>query len=115
MTGPAPDSGAAVVTVMGAGSVGCLVGGRLQAAGAQVHFVGRPRVLQALRTHGLRLTDLGGGDIHIAAKQLNLHEEPPAAPGLVLLSVKSAATAAAAAQLAQRVPAGTPVRRQACR
>jgi len=31
--------------VMGAGAVGCWVGGRLQAAGAPVQFVGRPSVL----------------------------------------------------------------------
>jgi 2-dehydropantoate 2-reductase len=32
------------VAVMGAGSVGCNMGGLLQAAGVQVHCVGRPRV-----------------------------------------------------------------------
>ncbi|MDE2277369.1 MAG: 2-dehydropantoate 2-reductase, partial [Burkholderiales bacterium] len=44
------------VLVMGAGSVGCFIGGRLQAAGAQVRFVGRPRVLDGLRAQGLALT-----------------------------------------------------------
>ena len=43
MTGPPGP-----VAVMGAGSVGCYVGGLLQAAGAEVHFIGRPRVLAAL-------------------------------------------------------------------
>ncbi|TXI23293.1 MAG: hypothetical protein E6Q64_12450 [Ottowia sp.] len=37
---------------MGAGSVGCLVGGRLAAAGARVHFIGRPRVVEVRRTEG---------------------------------------------------------------
>ena len=45
------------VAVMGAGSVGCFIGGRLQAAGAEVHFVGRARVLGDLAGHGLKLTD----------------------------------------------------------
>jgi len=92
------------VVVMGAGSIGCYVGGRLQAAGVPVHFVGRPRVLQALREHGLRLTDLDGGDVTLPPASLSLHESPPpGAAALALLTVKSAATAEAAAQL----PAGS--------
>ena len=40
------------VWVMGAGSVGCWVGGRLAGAGARVHFIGRPRVVEVRRTEG---------------------------------------------------------------
>jgi 2-dehydropantoate 2-reductase len=98
------------VLVMGAGSIGCHVGGCLQAAGAEVHFVGRPRVLAALRQHGLTLTDLDGGRFAIPAASLSLHEEPPSAPvALVVLSVKTAATREAARALARALPAGTPV------
>lgn len=89
------------VLVMGAGAVGCYVGARLQAAGAEAHFIGRPRVLDALRTHGLTVTDLDGGVQHLAPSALRLHDAPPAAPGaLVLLCVKSGATADAARALA---------------
>lgn len=96
---------------MGAGSIGAFVGGCLQAAGAEVAFVGRPRVLEALRRHGLRLSDLDGADRRLAASVLALHDQPPAGlrPGLVLLCVKTGATAAAAAQLAATLPPGTPV------
>lgn len=97
------------VSVMGAGSVGCHVGGLLQAAGAEVHFIGRPQGLQALRAHGLTLTDLDGGHTALPAAALHLHETPPPRAALVLLCVKSGATAAAAAQLAAVLPAGTPV------
>jgi 2-dehydropantoate 2-reductase len=99
------------VLVMGAGSVGCLVGGRLQAAGARVDFVGRPRVLERLRQHGLHLTDLDGGQCHLPATALKLHTAPPprAEPDLVLLCVKSRDTAAAAQALGQHVPPGTVV------
>lgn len=95
------------VAVMGAGSVGCYVGGRLQAAGAEVHFIGRPRVLGALALHGLTLTDLDGGEVILPPAQLQLLPRPRAA-ALVLLCVKSAATAGAAAELAACIPAGTP-------
>ncbi|MDR7271384.1 2-dehydropantoate 2-reductase [Pelomonas saccharophila] len=99
------------VLVMGAGSVGCFVGGLTQLAGVPVHFVGRPRVLAALRKQGLRLTDQDGMDRHIPALELRLHEEPPAGlkPDLVLLCVKSGATVEAATALGLTLPLGTPV------
>lgn len=99
------------VLVMGAGSIGCWLGGRLQAAGAVVHFVGRPRMLAALARHGLTLTDRDGGRLHLAADTLRLHRTLPAdlAPDLVLLCVKSAATATAAVELGGLLPPGTPV------
>jgi 2-dehydropantoate 2-reductase len=107
MSGTAPAPGA--VLVMGAGSVGCYVGGCLLAAGVSVDFVGRPRVLEALRAHGLRVTDLDGGDHHLPATALRLHEHVPRniAPALVLLCVKGPATADAAHELAAQLPAGT--------
>lgn len=96
---------------MGAGAVGCWVGGQLQAAGVPVDFVGRPSVLEELRLAGLTLTDLDGRRTHLAPSSLRLHAEVPEAgmPALVLLCVKSGATAEAAALLGLRLPAGTPV------
>ena len=105
---PAPPG---AVLVMGAGSIGCWLGGRLQAAGARVHFVGRPRMLAALAQHGLTLTDRDKGRAVLPADALRLHAAVPAdlgtAPLLVLLCVKSGATHAAALELAARLPAGT--------
>lgn len=98
------------IWVMGAGSIGCFVGGRLAAAGQRVCFIGRPRLGAELREHGLRLSDLEGEE-----RQLRdidwLHAPPPDAetPGLVLLCVKSLATAQAAAALAAVLPPGSAV------
>jgi 2-dehydropantoate 2-reductase len=99
------------VLIMGAGAVGCFIGGLTQLAGVPVHFVGRPRVLSALRKQGLCLTDLDGLDRRIPALDLRLHEQPPAGlkPDLVLLCVKSGATAEAATALGLTLPEGTPV------
>jgi 2-dehydropantoate 2-reductase len=99
------------VLVMGAGTIGCYLGGCLAAAGVDVVFVGRPRVLSALRAHGLRVTDMDGADHRIDAASLRLADSVPAdaRPALVLLAVKSGATAEAAAELAAALPAGTPV------
>ena len=97
------------VLVMGAGSIGGWLGGRLQAAGATVHFVGRPRMLTALAEQGLRLTDLDGGTLQLPAAELLLHPAVPEglAPDLVLLCVKSGATVEAATELGRQLPAGT--------
>lgn len=72
-------------------------------------LVGRPRVLDALRRDGLTLTDLDGRRTSLAPDALGLAPAVPehARPALVLLCVKSAATAGAAAELARALPAGT--------
>jgi 2-dehydropantoate 2-reductase len=97
------------VLIMGAGSVGCYLGGCLQAAGVSVDFVGRPRVLAALRAHGLRVTDLDGADHLVPAGALRLHERVPAGlePALVLLCVKSPSTAEASRELLAQMPFNT--------
>ena len=96
---------------MGAGTVGCFIGGALQSAGAEVVFVGRARVLSALRSQGLTLTDLDGRLQQLKPGALSLHEAVPSGlrPSLVLLCVKSGGTAAAAGELGAALPAGTPV------
>ncbi len=97
------------VLVMGAGSVGCYLGGLAAAAGLDVHFVGRPRVLEHLRRHGLVCSDLGGRQHTIPASALHLHERVPAGlqPSVSLLCVKSAATTEAARALQAALPAGS--------
>jgi 2-dehydropantoate 2-reductase len=50
------DSGPRIC-IFGAGGIGCYVGGRLAAAGANVSFVGRERLAQEVAGHGLRLTE----------------------------------------------------------
>ena len=99
------------VCVMGAGAVGCYLGGSLQAVGVPVTYVGRPRVLDELRVHGLRLTDLDGGDRALPASALTLATSVPADVrfALVLLCVKSGATAEAVASLAAVLAPDTPV------
>ncbi|MDM0045907.1 2-dehydropantoate 2-reductase [Variovorax dokdonensis] len=112
--GTGSASGAAIpgeVLVMGAGTIGCYLGGCLAAAGIPVTLVGRPRTLNALAEHGLTVTDLDGAKRHVPFGQVRLATQVPqgARPALVLLCVKSGGTAEAAAQLAAALPAGTPV------
>jgi len=57
--------GDVTIMVYGAGSVGCYVGGRLAATGADVVLVGRQRLGAEIAEHGLRLTDWQGADLSV--------------------------------------------------
>lgn len=99
--------------VLGAGAIGCYVGGRLAAAGQSVTLVGRPSVLDPIRRDGLTVTDLEGFSAVVPAKDLHPTESLAGVDwrpdSVVLLCVKGGATATAAQSLAQACPAGTPV------
>lgn len=99
------------VLVLGAGSIGVYVGGKLALAGAEVTFVGRPRMLDEITTSGLRLTDLDGHDDRVEPTAFRTATDTSGAidADLVLVTVKSAGTAAAARELVGRLKPGTVV------
>jgi len=94
------------IGVAGAGSIGCFVGGMLADAGARVALLARPRVIQDIQGHGLRLTSFEGFERHIAPSRLTLSEDPEilADAGVVLVTVKSADTAGIADVIARHAP-----------
>jgi len=110
-----------MILIMGAGAVGCYLGGLLQASGQSVVFVGRPKVIDALASHGLTLTDLDGCQNTIAARDLRFFSDLSSAlgnvgdqssvkrPVLTLLCVKAGTTLAAAQLLESSLPAGSVV------
>jgi len=89
-----------VICIVGAGSIGCYVGGRLAATGAEVTFVGRQRIVDELTEHGLRLTDYRGADLYVETPIVSTDLAAAASADLVLVTVKSAATSEIAAALA---------------
>ena len=96
------------IAVMGAGGIGGYVGGRLAAAGEEVHLIARGVHLAALRRDGLRI-ESPLGDLHLPAIHAT---DDPAAVGvadLVLFTVKLKDTDAAAAALAPMIGPGTRV------
>ncbi len=95
------------IVVFGAGSIGCYVGGCLAASGADVTFIGRARIRDSLHSHGLHLSDYQGRDQHLGAEKIRFSTEADACAdaALVLVTVKSAATAEAGATLAPILPA----------
>jgi 2-dehydropantoate 2-reductase len=99
------------VCVYGAGSIGCYVGGRLAAGGADVVLVGRERLADEVTAHGLRLTDWQGADLVVPPGDVRYETTPKGAAGaeLVLVTVKSDSTATAAAELDGVIPPDTVV------
>ena len=99
--------------ILGAGAIGCYVGGRLAHAGQSVTLVGRPRVIDALAVHGLTLTDLDGFKAHIEATALrlapSLREAGVDRDTVILLCVKGGGTEAAAREMAQACKPGMTV------
>lgn len=99
------------ILVFGAGSVGCYIGGRLAAAGAPVRFIGRTGIAAEVAEHGLTLSDLRGFHAELTPGTVDFHTEAEAATdaGLVLVTVKSAATETAGRELAAHLAPGVPV------
>ncbi|WDD95057.1 2-dehydropantoate 2-reductase [Burkholderia sp. FERM BP-3421] len=92
----------APIGVYGAGAIGCYLGGRLLAGGADVTLVGRARIGAALGEQGLALSDHRGRSARVPPERIRFATEAAALAdaALVLVTVKSAATPEAAAALA---------------
>ncbi|MEV6839611.1 2-dehydropantoate 2-reductase [Streptomyces sp. NPDC051133] len=97
--------------VLGAGSIGCHLGGSLAAAGADVTLIGRPGAMDVLREKGLTLSSSGRPPRHLPADGVTVATTPDAAAeaDYVLVTVKTAATGAAARELAAHLKPGAVV------
>ena len=83
------------ISVAGAGSIGCFVGGVLSDAGRRVSLLARPRVIEEISSNGLRVTSFEGFDRLVASNRLSLSDDPSifSDAGVVLVAVKSTDTA----------------------
>jgi 2-dehydropantoate 2-reductase len=96
------------VAILGAGSVGCFVGGAWAAAGISVSFVGRERIGREIEANGLTLTDHSGWRVRLAPEQVDFSTRPAdlAKADIIALCVKSTGTAAAAKEIARHAKKG---------
>ena len=94
------------IGIAGAGSIGCFVGGMLAAAGRRVALLGRARVIAEIEAFGLRPTSFEGFDQTVTRDRFALSENPSVFEdaGIVLVTVKSADTAAMAEIIAKHAP-----------
>jgi 2-dehydropantoate 2-reductase len=98
------------IAVLGAGSIGVYVGGSLLAASVakiagvadmDVVLIGRARMRAQIAQHGVLLTDWQGGRVTLSPDQVPYSDDPALLSGadLILVTVKSADTAQAAASI----------------
>ena len=89
------------IVIAGAGSIGCYLGGALALAGRDVRLLLRQRLSDELRAHGLTISDHAGRSRHLAPGQFGLATDPAAlaTADIILVTVKSAASAEIAAQI----------------
>lgn len=99
------------IVIAGAGSIGCFAGALLAAAGHSVTLLGRDRILSAIRRDGLEATDFTGLHVRVEAKGLMLSADPACLheAEIVLVTVKSPATASIARDIAAHAPVSAPV------
>ncbi len=84
------------IAIAGAGSIGCYVGACLALARRNVVLLARPRLVDALRDHGMRITDLDRRDRRLLPGVIETTADPAAAladAAVILVTVKSGDTA----------------------
>ena len=96
------------IVVMGAGSVGCFIGGAWQAAGCRISFLGRDKVQQEIAEHGLGLSDLAGWRMRLAHDVVEFATKPAilGKADIILLCVKSSGTWDAAREIGRHAKKG---------
>jgi 2-dehydropantoate 2-reductase len=85
------------IAAMAAGAVGGYFGGRMAAAGHDVHFIARGALLDALRKNGLRIESTLG-DLHLKSVQATSDPDSVGSVDVVLFAVKLWDTEKAAEQ-----------------
>ncbi|MDP9109418.1 MAG: 2-dehydropantoate 2-reductase [Pseudomonadota bacterium] len=96
------------IAVLGSGTIGTYLGGALLAAGADVILIGRPAMRARIAKFGLVLTDLKQRRVQRSAEQVPYREDAQALSEakLILVTVKSSASAAAAVDIARHAAPG---------
>ena len=101
-------AGGPKVAILGAGSIGCFVGGAWAAAGIPVTFIGRPKLSKDVDAHGLTLSDYSGWQAHLPPGEVDYRCGPEALEDakIIALCVKSGDTSSAADDIAEHATPG---------
>jgi len=90
------------ISVLGAGSIGCWIGGHLAAGGGDVTLIGRDRFAVEINSNGLTLTHYERSDIHLGELSFETHDGSLGDADIIALCTKSQDTEKAAKQIAQK-------------
>ena len=104
-------SGGLKVAILGAGSVGCFIGGAWAAAGVPVTLIGRRKLAKDVDEFGLTVSDYSGWEARLAPGDVDYRCGPEGLDEaqIIALTVKSGDTAAAAAEIAEHGMQGATV------
>lgn len=95
------------IVIAGAGSIGCYAGGCLTLEGRDVTLLLRDRLARPLRKSGMTIADLDGSERRVVPGSIRPETDPRVAlsgAGIVLVTVKSHATAEMAGLIARHAP-----------
>lgn len=92
------------IVILGAGSIGCWLGGHLITGGARVTLIGRARYAEQIAEHGLKLTHFEREPLQCDAVDFRTDAEALKDADIVALCVKSQDTADAARQILDHAP-----------
>jgi len=97
------------IAVLGAGSVGCFIGGAWLSKGLPVTFIGRRKLAEDVAANGLMVSDYSGWQAQFEPSQVDYRTSPDllAEADIIALCVKSGATADAAREIAGNGRDGT--------
>ena len=93
------------IAILGAGSIGCFIGGAWAANGADVTFIGRPRIAEEVADHGLRLSDYSGWTACVSHPRFETGPAALADADIIVLTVKSIGTDNAASDISRHAKA----------
>ena len=89
------------ISILGAGSIGCWIGGHLAEGGSDVSLIGRDRFAADIKSNGLTLTHFERADIHLDEIPYETHHGSLAVADIIILCTKSQDTEKAAIQIAE--------------
>lgn len=99
------------IVVVGAGSIGCWVGGALLKAGRNVTFLARHKVIDEVAEHGLTITDFTGRKSHLSPDSVVMTTDVKVLldADIIIVAVKSLSTSEAACDIAKYAPEGATI------
>ncbi len=94
----------AKIVILGAGSIGCWLGGHMIAGGAQVTLIGREKFAGQIAAHGLHLTHFKRPALHCDDVDFQITASALTGADIIALCVKSQDTEAAAQDILRYAP-----------
>lgn len=93
------------IGIIGAGAIGCFVGGHLLREGADVYFLGRERLGKKIKAHGLTITEINGDSFFLTSEKIKWLTQKSDLPllDLIIITTKSQDTKVSALEVQDKL------------